>query len=135
MPSAESVTPVQPVYVCVGRKREWGWGRAVDTAIGASTSLTWVFPTSPVESILLARLTASPHMSYCGFFAPITPATMGPWLIPLRVHVGAMGVHVGAMCVHVGAMCVHVGAMGVHAGAMGVHVGAMCGSARACRND
>ena len=45
---------------------------------------TWVFPVSPVLSILLARLTVSPHMSYCGFLAPMTPATMGPWLIPIR---------------------------------------------------
>ena len=44
---------------------------------------TWIVPTTPVLSILLATLTVLPQMSYCGFFAPITPATTGPWLIPM----------------------------------------------------
>ena len=33
--------------------------------------LTWIFPTTPVESILDATLTAFPQMSYCGFLAPV----------------------------------------------------------------
>ena len=32
--------------------------------------ITWIFPTTPVESILDATLTAFPQMSYWGFFAP-----------------------------------------------------------------
>ena len=39
----------------------------------------------PVLSILLARLTVSAQISYCGFFAPITPATTEPWAIPVCV--------------------------------------------------
>ena len=35
-----------------------------------------------VESILLATFTELPQISYCGLFAPMTPATTGPILIP-----------------------------------------------------
>lgn len=35
-----------------------------------------------MESIREATLTALPQMSYCGFLAPITPATTGPMLMP-----------------------------------------------------
>jgi len=44
--------------------------------------LTWIASTTPSESILLAMLTVSPHTSYCGFWAPTTPAITGPWLKP-----------------------------------------------------
>ena len=30
----------------------------------------------------LATFTVLPQMSYCGFWAPITPATTGPWFNP-----------------------------------------------------
>lgn len=43
---------------------------------------TCIFPSTPVLSILLATFTVFPHMSYCGFWAPMTPAMTGPWLIP-----------------------------------------------------
>lgn len=45
---------------------------------------TWIFPSSPVLSILLATFTVLPQMSYWGFLAPMTPAITGPWLIPAR---------------------------------------------------
>ena len=35
-----------------------------------------------VESIRLATFTELPQISYCGLFAPMTPATAGPILIP-----------------------------------------------------
>ena len=44
--------------------------------------ITWILSRTPVLSILLATLTVLPQMSYCGFWAPITPAMTGPWLIP-----------------------------------------------------
>lgn len=43
-----------------------------------SVLLTCILPSSPVDSILDATLTVLPHMSYCGFCAPTTPATTGP---------------------------------------------------------
>ena len=39
---------------------------------------TCIFPKVPVLSIRLAIFTVFPHISYCGFLAPITPATTGP---------------------------------------------------------
>lgn len=45
---------------------------------------TWIFPGTPVLSILLATLTVFPQMSYWGRRAPITPATTGPTLIPVQ---------------------------------------------------
>lgn len=45
-------------------------------------SLTWILPRTPVLSIRLATFTVLPQMSYCGFWAPITPATTGPWFNP-----------------------------------------------------
>lgn len=45
---------------------------------------TWIFPSSPVLSILLATFTVLPQMSYWGFLAPITPAITGPWLMPVE---------------------------------------------------
>ena len=45
---------------------------------------TWILSRTPVESILLATLTALPQISYWGLRAPITPATTGPMLIPAR---------------------------------------------------
>lgn len=45
---------------------------------------TWIFPSSPVLSILLATFTVLPHMSYCGFLAPMTPAITGPWFMPVK---------------------------------------------------
>lgn len=45
---------------------------------------TWILPSTPVVSIRLATLTLLPQMSYWGFWAPITPAITGPWLIPDR---------------------------------------------------
>ena len=44
--------------------------------------ITWIFPIMQVESILLATFTELPQISYCGLFAPMTPATTGPILIP-----------------------------------------------------
>lgn len=38
----------------------------------------------PVLYILLATLTVSPQMSYCGLCAPITPATTGPKFKPMN---------------------------------------------------
>jgi len=40
---------------------------------------TWILPMTPVDSILLATLTVFPQMSYCGFWAPTTPATTHPF--------------------------------------------------------
>jgi hypothetical protein len=51
---------------------------------------TWIFPTCPVDSIRLATFTELPHMSQCGFLAPITPAITDPWLIPENVVVSIM---------------------------------------------
>ena len=47
--------------------------------------LTWILPITPVESILLATFTALPQISYWGFLAPMTPATIGPMLIPILI--------------------------------------------------
>uniref|UniRef100_A0A8C8T2V2 G-protein coupled receptors family 1 profile domain-containing protein n=1 Tax=Peromyscus maniculatus bairdii TaxID=230844 RepID=A0A8C8T2V2_PERMB len=44
--------------------------------------LTWILPRTPVLSMRLATFTVFPQMSYCGFCAPITPATTGPWFNP-----------------------------------------------------
>lgn len=44
--------------------------------------ITCIFPRTPVLSIRLATFTVFPQMSYCGFWAPMTPAITGPWLIP-----------------------------------------------------
>lgn len=38
---------------------------------------------TPVLSMRLATLTVFPQMSYCGFLAPITPATTGPMFSPV----------------------------------------------------
>ena len=45
--------------------------------------ITCILSRTPVLSILLATLTVLPQISYCGFWAPITPAITGPWLIPV----------------------------------------------------
>lgn len=45
---------------------------------------TWIFPGTPVLSILLATFTVFPQMSYWGRRAPITPATTGPTLMPVQ---------------------------------------------------
>lgn len=50
-------------------------------------SITWIFPRTPVLSILLATFTVFPQISYCGFWAPMTPAITGPWLIPDKEHI------------------------------------------------
>lgn len=47
--------------------------------------LTWIFPRTPVLSMRLATFTVLPQMSYCGFWAPITPATTGPWFNPDKI--------------------------------------------------
>ena len=52
-------------------------------------SPTWIFPSTPVVSILLATFTLLPQMSYWGFWAPMTPAITGPWLIPARQETAA----------------------------------------------
>lgn len=44
----------------------------------------WIFPGSPLDSIRLAVLTVSPQMSYWNFMLPMTPATAGPELMPIR---------------------------------------------------
>lgn len=44
--------------------------------------ITCIFPRTPVLSIRLATFTVFPQISYCGFWAPMTPAITGPWLIP-----------------------------------------------------
>ena len=49
-----------------------------------TSSVHCVWFGTPVESIRLATLTVLPQMSYCGFRAPITPATTGPTLTPTR---------------------------------------------------
>lgn len=48
----------------------------------AVSSVTCIRPMTPVESILEATFTVLPQMSYCGFWAPTTPAITGPWLRP-----------------------------------------------------
>lgn len=52
------------------------------TYIDRQGLITWIFPRTPVLSIRLATFTVFPQMSYCGFWAPMTPAITGPWLIP-----------------------------------------------------
>jgi hypothetical protein len=44
----------------------------------------WISPGEPWLSIRLAVLTASPHRSYRKRFDPMTPATTGPELMPIR---------------------------------------------------
>jgi len=46
-------------------------------------TFTCIFPGSPVVSILDAMFTASPQISYNGFWAPTTPAVTSPWEIPI----------------------------------------------------
>ena len=48
------------------------------------SSLTCIFPASPCDSIRLAVLTASPHISYANLFSPIIPATTAPVCKPNR---------------------------------------------------
>lgn len=45
--------------------------------------VTCILSRTPVLSILLATFTVLPQMSYCGFWAPMTPAMTGPWFIPV----------------------------------------------------
>lgn len=45
---------------------------------------TCIRPIMPHESMRDATFTVLLHMSYCGFWAPITPAITGPWLRPMR---------------------------------------------------
>lgn len=47
---------------------------------------TWILSGTPVLSIRLATFTVFPQMSYCGFLAPITPATTGPMLRPEEIN-------------------------------------------------
>lgn len=47
------------------------------------SSGTWMRPLTPVLSMRLARFTVDPQMSYWGLVAPITPATTGPWAMPV----------------------------------------------------
>lgn len=64
-------------------KWRWEWYKyIVDDCL--ESMLTWVHPISPVLSIRLDIFTVSPQMSYWGFLDPMTPATTGPWLIPMR---------------------------------------------------
>ena len=49
-----------------------------------TSSVHCVWPATPVPSIRLATFTVLPQMSYCGFLAPITPATTGPTFRPTR---------------------------------------------------
>lgn len=44
--------------------------------------VTWILSGTPVLSMRLATFTVLPQMSYCGFRAPMTPATTGPMLRP-----------------------------------------------------
>ena len=44
----------------------------------------WMRPGVPCDSIRLAVFTASPHRSYRNFLRPMTPATTGPELMPIR---------------------------------------------------
>lgn len=46
------------------------------------TAETWMWLAFPVLYIRLATFTVSPQMSYCGLWAPITPATTGPKFKP-----------------------------------------------------
>ncbi len=54
----------------------------LDELVGAFGDLDPVG--SPWDSIRLAMLTVSPHMSYWNLLVPTTPATAGPELIPMR---------------------------------------------------
>ena len=45
---------------------------------------TWTRPGSPCDSRRLAVLTVSPHTSYWNLLVPMTPATTGPELMPIR---------------------------------------------------
>ena len=47
-------------------------------------SLIWIRPGSLCDSIREAVLTVSPQMSYWNLRVPMTPATAGPELIPIR---------------------------------------------------
>lgn len=46
--------------------------------------LTCILPIIPQESMRDATLTVLLQISYCGFWAPITPAMTGPWFNPMR---------------------------------------------------
>lgn len=46
--------------------------------------LTCILPITPHESMRDATLTVLLQISYCGFWAPITPAMTGPWFNPMR---------------------------------------------------
>lgn len=48
----------------------------------AYNPLTWIRSGTPVLSIRLETFTVFPQMSYCGFRAPMTPATTGPMFSP-----------------------------------------------------
>ena len=56
-------------------------GPPVDMEVDAP-ALTWMRSGTPVLSMRLATFTVLPQISYCGFWAPITPATTGPWFNP-----------------------------------------------------
>ncbi|TNN79754.1 hypothetical protein EYF80_009987 [Liparis tanakae] len=53
--------------------------------------ITWIFPRTPVLSILLATFTVFPQMSYCGFWAPMTPAITGPMEVRLIAAITSEG--------------------------------------------
>lgn len=58
--------------------------------------VTCILSRTPVLSILLATFTVLPQMSYCGFWAPMTPAITGPWFIPVTHQNGVTTIQVTA---------------------------------------
>lgn len=68
----------------------WAKGKKLMCARGsiplpasAHIPLTWILSGTPVLSIRLETFTVFPQMSYCGFRAPMTPATTGPMFSPV----------------------------------------------------
>lgn len=60
------------------------YGYWLNVYYGYHRAGTWMRSGTPVLSMRLATLTVFPQMSYCGFLAPITPATTGPMFSPVE---------------------------------------------------
>ena len=71
------------VCVCVCVYSE-GRGRHLMTHLCVN-SVTWIFPGTPLLSVLLATLTVFPKRQKRGILRPTMPATTSPELIPTLI--------------------------------------------------
>ena len=80
------------------RVREKEKGRDIPTHLYVN-SVTWIFPGTPLLSVLLATLTVFPKRQKRGILRPTIPATTSPELIPTLIwRKGTAVSDVGLMC-------------------------------------